>query len=429
MTTFCATGDALIHIAVPADHPGLSELSEKIATADVRITNLETTVSEYDCYASSFSGGTPLTAHPDRLNDIKAYGFNVVGCANNHALDFSFGGVLSTMKHLQAAGLPFAGIGCSLAEAAAPATVQTPDGKVAVFAQTAVYSGNDSGRAGESHDGIPPRPGVNGLRHIDECVVTNEQMNYLVRLAHDTMVNAEDELDNAFGYGGADDGTFTFGSVKFKVGQATGKTSRCHPKDVARAEQTIRDALGEHRYAVSLIHSHQFPRRVEHEVDYYVEEFAHRAIDAGAHAVVGGGNHLLKGIEIYKGRPIFYCLGNFLFHAEYVTRISADVVDSFGFSQDLTGAEVVAQRKARATNPMEDNEIFYRSVIPFWTMDGDTLTSVKLLPIELGRAAGEGLRGFPRQARPEDILPHLQTICRPYGTTLRISGEYIEVVL
>ena len=429
MITFCATGDALIHIAPPATYDGVVELSERIQTADVRITNLETTISQYDCYASSFSGGTPLTAHPDRLNDIKAYGFNVIGCANNHALDFSFGGVLSTMKHLNAAALPFAGIGESLAQASAPATVQTADGNVAVFAQTAVYSGNDSGRAGESHDGILPRPGVNGLRHIDECVVTREQMDYLKQLAYDTMVNAEDELDSAFGYGGADDGTFSFGSVKFRVGDQTGKTSRCHPKDIERTECAIRQALVDHRYAVALIHSHQFPRRTEHEVDYYVEEFAHRAIDAGAHAVVGGGNHLLKGIEIYKGRPIFYCLGNFLFHAEYVTRISADVVDTFGFPQELSGAEVVARRKARAVNPMENNEIFYRSVIPFWTMDGDTLTSVKLLPIELGRTAGEGLRGFPRVAKPEDIFDHLQTVCQPYGTTLRINGDYIEVAL
>lgn len=429
MITFCATGDALIHIPVPNDHPGMAELSAKIKTADVRITNLETTVSEYDCYASTFSGGTPLTAHPDRLKDIRDYGFNVIGCANNHALDFSFGGVLSTIRHLKEVGFLFAGIGHSLAEATAPATVNTPEGKVAFFAQTAVYSGNDSGRAGESHDGILPRPGVNGLRHIDECIVTIEQMKYIKQLAHDTMVNAEDELDSAFGYAPEDDGTFSFGSVKFRVGEITGKSSRCHPKDIARTERAIHDALTDHRYAVASIHSHQFPRRVEHEVDYYVEEFAHRAIDAGAHAVVGGGNHLLKGIEIYKGRPIFYCLGNFLFHAEYVTRISADVVDNFGFSQELTGAEVVARRKARAVNAMENNEIFYRSVIPFWTMDGDTLTSVRLLPIELGRTAGEGLRGFPRQAKPDDIFAHLQMVCEPYGTRLRINGEYIEVVL
>lgn len=429
MLTFCATGDALIHIAVPTDHPGAVALAEKIKAADVRITNLETTVSNYECFASSFSGGTPLTASPARLEDIKNYGFQVVGCANNHALDFSFDGVRSTMHHLKSAGLLYAGIGNSLREASAPATIQTKDGTVAFFSQTAVYSGNDSGRAGDSHDGITPRPGVNGLRHIDECIVTREQMDQIKQLAFDTMVNAEDELDSAFGYSKPDDGTFNFGSVKFRVGESTGKTSRCNPTDIARTERTIQDALLNHRYAIASIHSHQFPARVEHEVDHYVEEFAHRAIDAGASAVIGTGNHLLKGIEIYKGKPIFYCLGNFIFHAEYVSRISADVVEGFGFPQELSGPEVVKRRKARASSSMESNDIYYRSIIPFWSMNGDKLTSIKLLPIELGRTLSAGLRGFPSPAAPEEIFAHLQAVCAPYGTQLKINGEYIEVIL
>ena len=136
MITFCATGDSLIHIPIPQVHPGTDALAEHIRKADVRITNLETTVSNYDCFASSFSGGTPLTAPPERLEDIKRYGFQVCGCANNHALDFSFDGVHSTMKHLRSAGLQYAGIGDSLRDASAPATVQTKDGTVAFFSQT-----------------------------------------------------------------------------------------------------------------------------------------------------------------------------------------------------------------------------------------------------------------------------------------------------
>ena len=39
--------------------------------------------------------------------------------------------------------------------------------------------------------------------------------------------------------------------------------------------------------------------------------FAKAAIDAGADAFLGTGVHVLRGIEIYKGRPIFYGLGEF----------------------------------------------------------------------------------------------------------------------
>ena len=35
-----------------------------------------------------------------------------------------------------------------------------------------------------------------------------------------------------------------------------------------------------------------------------------RAIDAGADMVIGSGPHVLRAIEIYKGKPIFFSLSN-----------------------------------------------------------------------------------------------------------------------
>ena len=42
-----------------------------------------------------------------------------------------------------------------------------------------------------------------------------------------------------------------------------------------------------------------------------LRKWARAVIDAGADAVVGHGPHVLRGVEFYKGRPIFYSLGNF----------------------------------------------------------------------------------------------------------------------
>ncbi len=42
-------------------------------------------------------------------------------------------------------------------------------------------------------------------------------------------------------------------------------------------------------------------------------DFAHSLIDNGADIVVGTHPHQFQGIEIYKGKPIFYSLGNFMF--------------------------------------------------------------------------------------------------------------------
>jgi hypothetical protein len=43
------------------------------------------------------------------------------------------------------------------------------------------------------------------------------------------------------------------------------------------------------------------------------QQLAHKMIDAGAALVVGGHPHLTQGSEIYKGKPIIYSLGNFVF--------------------------------------------------------------------------------------------------------------------
>lgn len=57
---------------------------------------------------------------------------------------------------------------------------------------------------------------------------------------------------------------------------------------------------------------------VPHGPEFYVgerrgdvEAFAHAAVDAGADIVVGHGPHVPRGVELYKGRVIFYSLGNF----------------------------------------------------------------------------------------------------------------------
>jgi poly-gamma-glutamate synthesis protein (capsule biosynthesis protein) len=45
----------------------------------------------------------------------------------------------------------------------------------------------------------------------------------------------------------------------------------------------------------------------------YQTELAHTAIDAGAAAVIGSHPHVLQGMELYKGAPVVYSLGNFVF--------------------------------------------------------------------------------------------------------------------
>ena len=58
-----------------------------------------------------------------------------------------------------------------------------------------------------------------------------------------------------------------------------------------------------------------------------------------------------------------------------------------------------------------------------------SLEQLEAKRVELGIDQPKGLRGFPSPAKPETIFDHLQMVCAPYGTKLKICGDYIEVSL
>ena len=93
---FTASGDALIMHRLPGEYPGRERIREFIERGDARITNLETTITDGNCFPSTFSGGTWLTAPEEVLEDLTDFGFNLFGVANNHMLDYSYGGFFQT---------------------------------------------------------------------------------------------------------------------------------------------------------------------------------------------------------------------------------------------------------------------------------------------------------------------------------------------
>lgn len=81
-----------------ASYEGLATVRDYITQADVRINNMEMVLSNYDRFASTYCRGLWLTAEPTVLDDILKYGFNCFGFANNHTMDYSYGGVEITLE-------------------------------------------------------------------------------------------------------------------------------------------------------------------------------------------------------------------------------------------------------------------------------------------------------------------------------------------
>jgi poly-gamma-glutamate synthesis protein (capsule biosynthesis protein) len=57
----------------------------------------------------------------------------------------------------------------------------------------------------------------------------------------------------------------------------------------------------------------------------YQKEYAHRAIEAGADLILQHHSHILKGIEVYSGKTIFYGLGNFAVELHFMTKEWAEI--------------------------------------------------------------------------------------------------------
>ena len=49
----------------------------------------------------------------------------------------------------------------------------------------------------------------------------------------------------------------------------------------------------------------------------HLRDFAHRMVEAGADLVVGHGPHVLRGMEIYRGRLIAYSMGNLATYGQF----------------------------------------------------------------------------------------------------------------
>jgi poly-gamma-glutamate capsule biosynthesis protein CapA/YwtB (metallophosphatase superfamily) len=91
--------------------------------------------------------------------------------------------------------------------------------------------------------------------------------------------------------------------------------------DFALALQAVRDAAVSSDLVVVMIH---WGVELDARPRLYQVEQAHRMIDAGADMIFGSHPHRLQPMETYRGRPIFYSLGNFVWpRLTTATRVTA----------------------------------------------------------------------------------------------------------
>lgn len=444
--TMALAGDAMItRPLTPFHEPAFLAVRNLLLGADVRFANGEMLFHNYEDWPTDYTR-TYTRCDPRYIKDLQWMGINLLSCANNHAIDFGQGGVLTNINNLDRAGMVHAGSGNNYAEAVAPAYLETPNGRVALLAATS--TGRYESRAGDQRRDMKGRPGVNLLRWINEWIVDKQSFDVLNRVGKQfgTAPNQNlrlgrtappDYLVRDYGIAKENSGDAiyfadrnTLGQsiedevARYVLGNTVQRNTKMHRGDLERNLQSVRDAQRMAEWVIYSVHNHEYSGENIDEPSEHIVALAHAVIDAGADAFVGHGPHTPRGVEIYKGRPILYSVGDLIFEPETVSLVPEDDYIRDGLGPDNTPADVADFRVRSGEHTTAGPEFF--SIIPMISFKDKQLREIRLYPIDLGAGLPRSESGRPMLVEGDTaavVLQRLQRLCKPFHTQIDIRGN------
>ncbi len=402
----------------------LRPLFDIVRGADIGFTNLEVLANDYEGEPALESGGSHFGAPAWVLDELTEAGFALFAAATNHAMDYGPTGLLRTIRELDSRGLSHAGIGRNLEDSRRPVYHGHPHGTVAMIACSSSFAKGQEASA--QRPDMPGRPGLNPLHVETMHEVTAEQLEALRTIATGLGLEGQrlQNIQMGFGFPPASPDIFPFAGLNFRAAETIALHTKPRESDVADMARWVREARGLSDIVLVSIHAHEQGATKEDPAEF-LQPFARRMIDEGADLVVGHGPHLLRGLEMYQGRPIFYSLGNFIGQNELVPRLPADSYERFRADPALTPGEVYRLRTNNDEKGFPADPRFWETILPVLTYADGKLASIDIHPVSLGLGEPRHLRGRPRLPEAEHaraILERFAGLCRPFGTELVIDG-------
>jgi poly-gamma-glutamate capsule biosynthesis protein CapA/YwtB (metallophosphatase superfamily) len=398
--TVAVTGQSLIkHDIRDIKHPGVEAVKTVLRQADLSFTNFESTIL-------GDHGGWPLKgsyfgcSEPAVLDALDDLGIGALALSNNHAFDLGPSGVLSTLEEADRRGFLHAGAGRNHQDASQARQGTVGKRRIAMIAMDG-GPGPDLMYAADGGLLRPERPGINRLKLTQLLEVDDDAFEQLKAIRHKvgytTTDLANDSQPNDPPY--VDPlNELALGRTIFKRAGHYGRNVRIDITDFERNLQAIRSAADDGYLVVAYLHHHHWASDW-YQVPDWVGSFARSCIDAGATMFLSHGAPVLQPLEIYRGKPIFYSLGNFIFHVPATANWQAPEV--------------------------------WESVVGVCAFDGNNnLTDIRFHPVVIG---GEDTMSNPdlskRRAphmatgeRATHILERFQAQSRKLGTDIKIEG-------
>lgn len=400
--TLAVTGQSLIlHDVSRVTDQGFAAVKELIRKADVAFTNFETTIlgrhGGWPLKGSAF-GCSPAAV----LDCLKDMGFDALALSNNHAFDLGPPGVLSTLEEVARRDFLHAGIGGDATGARRAGMKKINDRKVALVAMDA-GPGPAIMFADNATKTRPARPGVNKLDVFRVFEVDHENFANLVSIQETFQSNPMERAN----YGQPDDpreltspDEIDFYGTTFRRSPVNCRRIVIDQASLQGQLATIRKAASDGAFVIAYLHHHHWEPSWR-DVPQWVQLFARSCVDAGANVFVSHGAPVLQPVEIYRGAPIFFGLGNFMFHLP-------EGEDDWG-SPDV-----------------------WKSVVATCSFDDKwQIRSVDLVPVVLGGEQGLQDRNYHERLVPVPASPALARgmiedlagRSAKHGTSLRVVGD------
>jgi poly-gamma-glutamate synthesis protein (capsule biosynthesis protein) len=137
---------------------------------------------------------------------------------------------------------------------------------------------------------------------------------------------------------------------------------------------------------------------------------------------VGHGPHVLRAVEIYKGKPIFYSVANFIFQNESLPFQPQESFDQFNLPPGATTADYFDARSANDTRGFPADQKIWESIVAEAVFNGKReLQEIDLYPITLGFHESRTKRGRPLPATGDlaaSIIDRVSKLSKTMGTSV-----------
>lgn len=330
-----AVGDVMLGRGVANQPRPFAGVEPWLPAADLVLGNLESVIGEGGVPRSApFDGGSHpylLQAPPTAVSVLRRAGFDVLGLANNHALDFGPAALAETVARLQEAGMTAVGAGIGEANARRPLVREVNGIRVAFLAFSDVVDP-------VANVVVPQKPATTGIAAMEEVGTANRW----VRATWDEAATAA----------------------------------------VARA-QAQADAV-----VVSMHWGYEYELRP----DPAQEKVAQALLAAGADLVVGHHPHVVQALRAGDGHLIAYSLGNFVFDQGQGETGQGLVLRAFFDEQGLRAVQALpvwAGLRPRLMTPEEAAPLLAR-VRPPPPRVGFTCQDGSCDPVEVPQTAAGG---------------------------------------